>query len=190
MPPPMFDWTGPYAGAQLGYGFGNDKFIEALRGAKPGSKSATLDGLIVGGTAGYNMMMNSNIVLGIEGDFAYSGIHSNSAGLCMGGCQLDVNWFGTARARLGYAMGDTMPYLTGGVAAAGLDAHDGGGFTFARDVNVGWTAGAGIEHAFSSSVTGKIEYLYTDLGRLNFSNAPFYTDVKFSLVRVGVDFHF
>jgi len=35
-------------------------------GAK--SKSATLDGALVGGEAGYNMMMNSNIVLGVAGD--------------------------------------------------------------------------------------------------------------------------
>jgi len=195
--PSMFDWSGPFAGANLGYGFGHDFFSERSVHAK--SKSATLDGAIVGGEAGYNKMMGSNLVLGIAGDFAFSGINSVSPSSgtygCDGGCKLEVNWFGTARGRLGYAMGNTMPYVTAGLAAAGLDASfvNSKSPTAGKKAKVGWTVGAGIEHAFSSSLTGKIEYLYADLGRLNIADGCVvncFTDVKFSVVRAGLDFHF
>ena len=106
-----------------------------------------------------------------------------------------MNWLGTARGRLGYAMNDTMAYVTGGLAVGGAQAKADipGPTVVGSGTQVGWTAGAGIEHAFSNRLSGKIEYLYTDLGTLNIAGScstNCFTKVQFSEVRVGLNFKF
>ena len=81
-------------------------------------------------------------------------------------------WFGTARGRLGYSVGSTLFYGTGGAAYGSVKtnvvtAATNETFTTTK---TGWTAGAGIEtpftlfNLFGPSWTSKTEYLYVDLG--------------------------
>jgi opacity protein-like surface antigen len=53
----------------------------------------------------------------------------------------------------------------------------------------GWTAGGGIEYAFTSYLSGKVEYLYVGLGS---QNQIVVDNVKFStnIVRGGLNLHF
>jgi outer membrane immunogenic protein len=83
-----------------------------------------------------------------------------------------LEWFGTSRARLGVLWSpNILAYGTFGVAygqvndsatitVAGLGSATG---TF-KDVKAGWAAGAGLESAFGGGWSGKLEYLYIDLG--------------------------
>ena len=103
-----YNWTGFYAGLNAGWGWGAD-----WNG----------DGGLVGGTLGYNWQMN-NIVFGVETDIAWSGIEgppSAAAAVCV--ARSIIDWFGTARGRLGVAMDRFMPYITGGVAYGDVDAR-------------------------------------------------------------------
>jgi len=131
--------------------------------------------------------------------------------------QARISWFGTVRGRLGYAFGNVMLYGTGGLAygKVGLSGTIASTETLTifgnaplttstptnyagSSVNVGWTAGAGIEGAIAGNWTWKAEYLHVDLGSVMVTGtAP--TGVAFTaksgdftddIVRVGVNYRF
>lgn len=134
------------------------------------------------------------------------------------------NWFGTVRGKLGFAFDRAMIYATGGLA---YGARAGSGSIVQRDFdggapgvallttlpgtggngnNIGWTLGAGMEYAFTNSMSFKLEYLHVDMG----SNSRTFTALagfpgstvlggetitvrnenKFDVVRAGVNFRF
>ncbi len=120
-----------------------------------------------------------------------------------------LDMLGTVRARLGLTpIAPVLVYATGGLAYghASLSAS----VTNPSCIGVcsegstssmmaGWTAGGGIEYAFSSHWSLKTEYLYYDLGAIskNISDGrfpgvfqTFSTDVKGNIVRVGVNYKF
>src|SRR5438034_7851288 len=53
---------------------------------------------------------------------------------------------------------ETMTFVGPTTTAAGAS----------NPVKAGWTAGGGIEYAFTNQMTVKIEYLYLDLGSVSF----------------------
>jgi outer membrane immunogenic protein len=63
---------------------------------------------------------------------------------------------------LGYAADRVLFYGTAGGALGDVAAGEGG--RFQRATKGGWTAGAGIEAAFTDNLTARIEYLYLKLG--------------------------
>jgi len=129
-----------------------------------------------------------------------------------------ILWLGTVRGRIGYAWDRLLMYATGGLAYGDVKVsgtvNDAGSAIFfdipgtysatspisASKVNVGWTLGGGIEDALSNNWSWKAEYLFVDLGSLNFSGpGPFPTDpepvavhAKFTdnIVRVGLNRQF
>jgi len=210
-----YDWSGFHVGANVGYGVA--RATENSSGATPAvsvafSESATLGGVQGGIQLGYNWQIAS-IVFGIEGDFQGS-TQSKSFGIvCPAAtCGLAVNttgniklpWFGTGRARLGYAFGRWLLYATGGLAFADEVSNEtvtiGAGtaitsFSKARD---GWTVGGGIEMAFWDHWSAKVEYLYLDLNQ-NSPNNPFVagtasmvqsTSLTENIFRVGANYKF
>jgi outer membrane immunogenic protein len=59
----------------------------------------------------------------------------------------------------------------------------------------GWTAGAGLDYAFTRNVFGRIEYRYTDLGTRSFIDVPTNSGesgnkVTISDVRAGIAYKF
>ena len=95
-----------------------------------------------------------------------------------------LDWFSTARVRVGAAWWDRwMIYATGGVALGALDSYtqvvfNGPGAPFFspqffggyRQNRIGWTAGGGIEWAFAANWTAKAEFLYIDLGSFDYTS--------------------
>ena len=155
-PAPVLDnrWGGVYVGGVGAYGFGDSQF--SLGAA---STDYDVDGFMGGITAGYNWQMGSG-VLGVEADISYAGVDgSSSAAVCGTGCETEMDWFGTVRARAGYAYGNLMPYLTGGLAMASVDASGAGASD--DETAYGWTAGLGLEYLVTDNVTVKGEYLYS-----------------------------
>ena len=67
------------------------------------------------------------------------------------------------RGRAGYAFDRVLFYGTGGAAFGNVQGGPVGG-PFDSGTQIGWTAGAGVEFAFTPNITANVEYLYVDLG--------------------------
>jgi outer membrane immunogenic protein len=183
--PLVFDWSGLYVGVNGGGGWG--------RARTDRSGNFNTSGGVVGGTAGYNMQFGT-WVLGVEGDMDWSGVSGTTNVATCPGCAEKNNWLGTVRGRAGYAWGNFMPYITGGLAVGDVKATA-PGFRGQTNTQAGWAAGAGAEYAINRNWSAKLEYLHVDLGRfncgLNCSAMPV-DNVRFNenLVRGGVNFRF
>lgn len=172
MAAPAYNWTGFYVGGNVGYSWGRqDDFVA---GTTLGS--VNVNGVIGGGQIGYNWQMNQ-IVLGVEADFQGSGQKGDGSftgapGLIPASTFTytdKLEWFGTVRARAGYAIDRWLPYVTGGWAwgrgsisggvTGGLTASGSGSNDYS-----GWTVGGGVEYAFLNNWSAKVEYLYIDFG--------------------------
>jgi len=84
------------------------------------------------------------------------------------------NWLDTLRGRIGLAWGRTLLYATGGAAFtdAQVTACPLVGCISQTKTVSGWTVGGGIEYAFLSGWSVKLEYLYADFGSPQFINPP------------------
>jgi outer membrane immunogenic protein len=174
---PPVNWSGPYVGVEGGYGWGSSHHDDAT-GFNSGSFST--DGGLVGGTVGYNWQTGP-FVFGAEGDMSWAdmGGATGGGGACSGAtpyCSTRLSDLGTVRGRLGYSLGQIMPYATGGLAFGDLHGGEGdipanGGSGTGSRYRIGWAAGAGVEDAFSPRWSAKLEYLHVDLG-----NGPIFSD--------------
>jgi outer membrane immunogenic protein len=206
---PAYNWTGFYVGVNAGYGWSDPTVsfvpndVNALASTCGGAFGGTcalpmsydIRGALGGLQAGYNWQM-SRWLLGVETDIDAAGIKGSGTNpaFSLGGTPSNfletqkVDWFGTARARLGFLpTANLLLYGTGGFAygrvventslnsSAGTNVGT-GPFSFfcttgpncfvgsSSRIATGWTAGAGFEYAFWKNVSVKAEYLFVNLG--------------------------
>ena len=183
---PMYNWTGFYVGLNAGYSWGHqDNSLVTTTGVTLLSNSDHLNGFIGGGQIGYNWQANQ-WVFGLEADFQGSGqkadgtffiapnpnaILAPAPGVSLAYTD-KLDWFGTVRGRIGYAMGATgnwLPYVTGGWAfghgeiSGTMTIPVTNSFSGSENYS-GWTLGGGLEWAFADHWSAKAEYLYIDFG--------------------------
>ncbi len=189
-----FSWTGLYVGINGGYGFGKSRWTTSVAGLSTGDFDTK--GGLAGGTLGYNMQTGL-WVWGLEGDLDASWMKGTVTTFCGGtGCTTNNTWLGTGRARIGYAMGRWLPYATAGAAVGGIKMTPPSPDTYTAKTKFGWTAGLGVEYAFSGPWSAKLEYLYVDLGKTSCGSATCLAaggiDVKYNtnIVRAGVNYRF
>jgi outer membrane immunogenic protein len=168
-----FSWTGVYVGVHAGGVWStkdwNQTFSSLGGGAFLSNSSADLDGGLVGFQIGFNYQMGTWVV-GLESDWAWTGADGCGTQAGFPGLRncSNLNWIYTLTGRVGYAgWSRALVYVKGGFAvadddhiirnAAG-DASDNPGGT-----RRGWTLGAGVEYAFGSNWSAKIEYNYVNL---------------------------
>lgn len=186
----VYDWTGPYIGIQGGYGWARmDTDDEDLFQS---GNSIDLDGFFLGGYAGYNVQWNQ-FVFGIEGDINKSWIDE---GFVTGGGfsgSAEIDWFGSLRGRVGHAWDRTLLFATGGIAFASVDVDIPIRAGSDSDSPVGWTVGAGLEHAFTENWLGRVEYRYYDFGDVTFFpevDGGANLDLTMHTVSVGLSYKF
>lgn len=179
--PPVYNWTGVYAGINAGYHWGGSHFsftgadtdgggLGALvgAGAIPTTGVGGASGFIGGGQIGYNYQISS-IVLGLELDIdGATGRNSRTTVAAPFGFvpvatedAQQLNWLGTLRGRIGWTPFDRLLiYGTGGLAfgqstaffsATGPAAAPPLFASVTNTVSVGWTVGGGFEYALPST---------------------------------------
>jgi outer membrane immunogenic protein len=212
-PPSVLSWTGFYAGINVGGAWADDKHDFSIPG---GPTFASIDntsaGIIGGAQVGYNWQFSS-FVAGLEADFQGSNLKGTLAAPCVGAfCgpaglsasySQSIPWFGTARARIGYAQDTWLIYATGGYAYANVETNATAtagplvaNFS-SKEIRSGWTAGAGIEVMLAPQWSAKLEYLYADFGNVRSTysllGVPLLNDdarVSMNIVRGGVNYRF
>jgi outer membrane immunogenic protein len=198
-PLPMFSWTGFHLGVHAGYSFAHDRDARTIgtsnflglanAGLVPTTLSAGRDGFTGGVQAGYSVDFGG-FVAGFEADvsaidnkktsrfaspgavaLALPGGGTLSTGLTTSASS-ELQWLGTARARLGVAFDRFHVYATGGLAfgdvetTARVDTAAAAAFWSGsrNDTRVGYALGAGAEYAITNTIVLRGEYLYYDLG--------------------------
>lgn len=162
-------WTGPYVGGQLGYQWGS------MAGARP-------SGIAGGVRAGYNAQAGA-FVFGGEADLNRSGAEDRFAGW-----KFSNPWFGTLRARVGYAFSNVLVYGTLGLAVGGGRAELGGASE--SRTHAGWAAGGGMEIGLTAAWSARVEYLYVDLSDRPYGLTGANHGIDSNLLRIGVNYRF
>ncbi len=192
-------WEGPYAGIEGNYtrssadfslmptGRWNDFRDLSFELSERGWHEFDRDGGGIGGYAGYNFMLCEHFLFGLEvegrrvwglndrfetGDFDF-----NEDGMFDIHSRIKTPYLVTFGPRVGYSLGNFLPYARGGLAFGEVDAHQGiltsnfGGNTSAKESSnqVGWCVGGGLEYALTDHWRLRVEYQYTDLGTVDFS---------------------
>ena len=142
------DWSGFYAGVFGGYGWGTVNSFGV---------DSDVDGWLAGGAVGANFTLSDLIVAGVVADVAWSNISGVT-----GGADINQDWAGSLRARIGYNGGMFLPYLTGGLAVSGVSLDIAGDST--SETYAGWTVGAGLEIAATDNLSIDLLYRYSDYG--------------------------
>jgi outer membrane immunogenic protein len=199
----VYDWTGFYMGVNVGIGLGRDRAIHNNPVLGTDSLFLSPQGGIGGGQIGYNWQANSPfgaIVYGVEADIQGAGLSDGRTNV--GGPLLSttydqkIDWFGTVRGRVGLATGPVLSYVTGGYAYGNVKTsitEAGLGTVFSSNkMQDGWVIGSGVEAALGGNWTGKIEYLYLNMGNKGYAFGPFAqtldTEVRENIFRVGLNY--
>jgi outer membrane immunogenic protein len=170
-PAGQYNWGGGYAGMNLGYQWG-----------KVSGVSVSPSGLIGGLQAGYNWQ-SGQFVFGGETD-----IQISSADDTFATYKFSNPWFGTLRARGGYAMNNILFYGTAGLAYGALNGERSG--LSENKSSAGWTAGLGMEVGLTPNWSAKVEYLYMDLSSRSYSTTGMNNSYSANIFRFGVNYHF
>jgi outer membrane immunogenic protein len=184
----LFTWSGCYIGGHVGGGWGRKDFSDTGDGAfvgdgkAPQSIRVDTSGFLGGGQIGCDYQFAPNWVVGIEGDFSGADIKGSAVDpfFPTTGKTLHArtDWLATATGRLGWAWDRLLIYIKGGAAWAhdkyGADEPVADGTvdcappapcTYnASETRIGWTAGVGLEWAFWSNWSAKLEYDFYGFG--------------------------
>jgi outer membrane immunogenic protein len=212
---PVYSWEGFYFGVHAGvlwstsdvFFAGGSPFYANLvaAGQRPRELDLEETAFIGGAQAGYNAQLGA-LVVGLEADLSYVSLDQSASfvgGRVTTTASSEMNLFGTVRARVGYAAGRFMPYVTGGLAYGVVDSSlrfTQGATTSVvsdEDLVAGWTVGGGAEYAVTNAWTVRGEYLYYDLGEQSVlvrntqgQTATWDFDHRGHIARVGANYKF
>ncbi|MEL6979153.1 MAG: outer membrane beta-barrel protein [Pseudomonadota bacterium] len=160
-------WTGPYAGLHAGYAWADAEFTDdflddvARVGATVDDDEFDIEGFLAGGQLGYLHQYRNNVVIGaeIDGSLVWA---DDSVGATIptgqtvvtGDLEGELDYLASARLRLGYAIGNVLPYATGGIGFSGWDFNGEDVMAF------GGVAGGGVEALVAENFVVGAEGLY------------------------------
>jgi outer membrane immunogenic protein len=231
-----YDWTGFYVGGNAGYSVGRDPTRATAINANFGFVNTTEAfalapaGWLGGVQLGYNWQ-TGHVVIGVEADWQWTGQRDQACvffctgpTLFNGGLSLTeeqkLDWFATARGRIGYAADHWLWYVTGGIAVARLENNRvfTAGVSTQQNPNLGTVTassvsfnrtgialGTGVETALWGNWTAKLEYLFLGLGSTTDTfgsvvpgflgppqpvNINHASDIRDHIIRVGLNYRF
>ncbi len=169
--PQTYNWTGPYAGVNVGYQWGDTT-----------NNATEPSGLQGGLQAGYNWQAGQ-FVFGAETDIQLSGSDDTFAPW-----KFSNPWFGTLRGRAGVALNNILFYGTLGLAYGGVKGEISG--LAESKTHPGWAVGAGMEVGLTPNWSARAEYLYVDLSDRNYTVTGRGNGIESNLIRFGVNYRF
>jgi len=169
--PAQFDWTGLYVGGHVGYARGDARF--AIFDPAPQPSTDRFGSLFGGVQAGFNYMLPSHVLLGVEADISFPNYLGEDDRAWSrprpDGSEVfqKIDYIATARGRIGYLFDRWLVYATGGFAWSQGRFEQVNGDTEDKVLRMltGWTVGAGAELAIGAGWSARLEYLYTSLSR-------------------------
>lgn len=209
------EWSGPYAGVNLGYIWGDATTTDDVKdwGNDPkfvGPFNNSAGGFAGGGTVGYNLLWD-RFVLGAEADLDYADLTGSIATpSSQSGHHQDIalggGFLGAVTARAGVLIDHaTLIYAKGGLALYTGEATQtttaDGYQTHGTDTFTGWTVGGGVERMITQNISLKVEFDHYDLGtqtgdQTSITDPPVghvyhnHTDLTADSVRAGLSLHF
>jgi len=198
-----YDWSGLYVGVVGGGEWGRSKHVNSSNDI---TAAFDVNGALLGASVGYNAQFAGIWLFGLEGDMSWSNASGDAFNIppfnTARQSGTKERWLGTARIRLGVTPIERwLAYITGGVALAEVEAEifNPESTYIDRHVRGGWTAGAGVEYAFTKNWSAKLEYLHVGLTDTSyFTPAPAATTsnrgagIPFdeNIVRGGINYKF
>jgi outer membrane immunogenic protein len=216
-----FDLNGVIGGGQFGYNWQRNEWVFGLEADIQGSaQRGSGTAICPGGSLGTPpASLFGACAPGHIGDTA----PFNVAALpVVDTLDQQLDWFGTVRGRLGHTITPTLyGYVTGGLAYGQVSTTNtvsGTNLIGPQGVNgvtivpvsasmsnstiqVGWTIGAGLEGVITGRWSGKIEYLFVDLGTVSgsfvtpviapsgaFLTSSYSSHITDNILRVGVNY--
>lgn len=131
------NWTGGYVGGSLAYvsskafycdGFEDDEYD--CNDPADSMPEPTPEGAMIGVTGGYDWQRGS-FIYGVAGDLMLGDFQDSVDTTadprygCGDGCGLEITGMAMLRGRVGYAVGDLLPYVTAGIAVTQATAVEG-----------------------------------------------------------------
>ena len=116
----------------------------------------------------------------------------------------NIDWLATVTGRVGFALGNALPYVEGGWALAG-ESYSGDLTVLGTSIPIagssgqrsGWVVGAGVEWPISDRWTARLEYNFMDFGTERRSiraagapPTPFDVDLEAHTVTFGLNYRF
>ena len=197
-------WSGPWAGVYGGWGFGaangafnivGGDFVNDLPPTittpvqNSGAGAISANGVLAGAQGGWNLRMNTDVVVGLEADVGYGGLRGgrSGSGIIPGynapytvSQHLSTDWQAALRARGGYLITpSTLLFLEAGPALSHMRYGGSfGDYVPAADyteheaasgsaVKIGLTLGGGVEYMLTSNISLRAEYLYSRFPSVN-----------------------
>jgi high affinity Mn2+ porin len=214
-----YDWSGFYVGAHAGYASGHSNWSTTQPGGQDSTGSLdffhTFDAFDGSGShfgglhAGYNYMLPSRLMFGVEADVSFpstlqGGQDLSSAVIGAANYNDTIEMLGTVRGRIGYDIKHWLYYVTGGLAwtynqftrTQLTDSPTGSTPAGAVEISflgrIGWTVGAGVEAPIAPAWTARFEYLYSQYANTGvtfpLSGQRFQSDLSMQEVRWGVSY--
>ncbi len=161
---PTANWSGFYAGADIGFAHHMGQRFDRVYFEDGGNYDIPSFGGGAGAHAGLDWQ-NGHFVFGVLGDFAF---YTNDEEDTLSGYRevhSALEWMATLRTRTGLATGNSLIYATGGLAIAEIElSHDDlstPGDSFDLDgTRFGGVFGIGVEHMVNDRWSVKAEALY------------------------------
>lgn len=180
-PPVVYNWTGFYAGINVGAAWGKSSWCTDATATNCASApidlvNQTRTDIVGGGQIGYRWQ-TSNWVIGVEGMYDALGLSQTSPSIAFAGRTRSTSFSNLASAtgQVGYSWDRLLLFGKGGWATTklGLDANNlnPGGFDLNHHGWVdGWTAGVGLEYLVNDIVSLGVQYNYYQFSASNITN--------------------
>jgi outer membrane immunogenic protein len=206
MPPAIYNWTGFYAGGNIGAGLLDDRVsqngVAAVGDALTGSITVAPLGIVGGAQVGVNYQFTP-WVIGAEASWDATTLTSSPCVPTTSGTFERFTsaplWYAAITGRVGYAANDLLFYAKGGGAllhvAYTQDILTLSAVTSTQSIGdnrSGFTVGIGLEYGMTENLTAKFEYDFYDFGSktYQFPATPVAVNSNLNTLTVGLNYRF